>query len=324
MFSHHESKSSRVLVTGANGFVARHVVSRLMSDDHRVRLTTRTSASLRAAREKFSGIDDVIAVGELADADWTKAVKDVDCVIHLAARVHMMHETSSNPLVEYRRSNVDATVNLAKVAIQAGVRRFIYISSIKVNGEFTIPGQVFSQRDLPNPSDPYAQSKWQAELRLRELCKTASMELVIVRPPLIFGPGVGANFLRLINWVKRGIPLPLGLIANERSLLYVENFADALVKMINAPAVVGNTYTIADQPALSTANLIREIAKASGKSPRLLPVPIFVLKFLGKLTRQSSAIDRLTQSLLVDPHQLYRDLDWQPPISMADAISRTL
>ena len=267
----------------------------------------------------------VFVTGELtAKTDWSLAVQDVDTVIHLAARVHMMNESSENPAAQYHKANVDATMALAKASYNAGVRRFIFISSIKVLGEFTKAGECFSDTSTPNPLDDYARSKWQAEHELTQFSKKTGMELVILRPPLMYGPGVKANFLKLTNLVKRGIPLPLARVHNGRSMLYVGNFADAICQCIESEKVVGRAFCVTDSEAMSTGELVRSLAKVMARPARLLPVPAWMLTVGATLIGAKGIVNRLMQSLVVDGSGFVVAAEWVPPYSTAQGLKATV
>lgn len=268
---------------------------------------------------------NVFVTGDLdAKTDWRLAVQDVDTVIHLAARVHMMKESTANPSALYHKTNVDATMALAKAAYNLGVRRFIFISTIKVLGEFTQASEHFSDATKPNPLDDYARSKWQAEHELTAFANKNGLELVILRPPLMYGQGVKANFLRLIRLVQRGIPLPLARIKNARSMLYVGNFADAICQCIENKNVVGSAFCITDSEALSTGELVKSLGKVMQKSVRLLPVPAWMLRFLGRMLGATASVDRLLQSLRVDGSGFVEAVEWVPPYSREEGLRATL
>lgn len=307
----------RVLVTGATGFVGAALVPALRARGHVVRAALRREPAACDADER-------VVVGDLAPGtDWRAAVDGVDAVVHLAARVHVMHDAAADPLAEFRRVNVEGTVALARAAAAAGVRRFVFVSSIKVNGEGTAPGTAYSERDPPAPRDPYGRSKAEAETALRAVSAETGIEVVIVRPPLVYGPGVRANFLRLLAWAERGVPLPFGAVDNRRSLVYVGNLADALVACVEHPAAAGCVFLVSDGEDLSTGDLVRRIARALGRQPRLLPVPAGLLGGLARLAGRGAEADRLLGSLRVDPSALRERLGWSPPHRVDDALAAT-
>ncbi|HED33228.1 MAG TPA: SDR family oxidoreductase [Gammaproteobacteria bacterium] len=310
---------SRVLVTGANGFVGRELCKLLEHRGYEVRVALRELMP----DDELSAYEQV-ATGELGALShfidrWKNALDNVDSVIHLAARVHVMKETSANPLAQFRAVNTEAPVCLAKQAAAQGVKRFIYVSSIKVNGEATAGG-AFCADDRPEPGDAYAVSKAEAEAQLLEAGLDSSMQVVCVRPPLIYGPGVRGNFLRLIKLVEKGLPLPLAMIKNNRSMVSVGNMTDLLECCITHPQAAGEIFLVSDGVSLSTPELISRLADCMGVPARLFPVPRPLLKLAGKLIGQSSAISRLCDSLEVDISKTREHLGWQPPQSVEAGI----
>jgi nucleoside-diphosphate-sugar epimerase len=307
----------RVLVTGAGGFVGRVLCARLAERGHTVR------AAVRAPGGAPAGVAEVAVVGEIGPAtEWGEALRGVDAVIHLAARVHVMDDRATDPLAEYRRTNVGGTERLARQAAEHGVRRLVFASSIKVLGEAT-HGAPFREETTPAPADPYGVSKREAEAALRAVEATGALEVCVVRPPLVYGPGVKANFARLMGAVARGVPLPLGALRNRRSLVYVGNLADALVECAAHPAAAGETFLVADEPALTPAELVRAIAGALGRPARLLPVAAALLRAVGRATGRTGAVDRLAGSLEVDSGRIRRVLRWTPPFTTAQGLAET-
>lgn len=305
----------RVLITGANGFVGQALCQQLTLRCIGFRGTTRASVS-RDSR--------YVSVGELdGNNDWGAALDGCYAAVHLANRAHIMHETAADPLREFRRVNVEGTVNLARQAIAMGVRRFIFVSSIKVNGEITL-STPFRASDSPAPSDPYGITKLEAEEALRSLCAGSTMELVIVRPPLVYGPGVKANFLRLVQAVERGIPLPFGAINNRRSMVAIGNLCDLLIRCLEHPGAAGKTFLVSDGQDMSTAELVRMIAAALGKRPRLLSVPKSLLHFSARLLGKGAAADRVLSSLQIDMQDTCRLIDWAPPETPFETIKQTI
>ncbi len=244
-------------------------------------------------------------------------------IIHLAARVHIMRDSSPEGMEAYRETNVRGTVELARAAAGAGARRFIYMSSVKVNGERTGDAP-FRETDLPHPVDPYGVSKWEAEQALVRISAETGMEVVILRPPLVYGPHVKANFLRLLRWVDHGIPLPLASVRNRRSMIYLGNLVDAIITCIDHPAVAGHTYLLSDGEDVSTPDLIRRMAMAFGKSARLWPLPAVGLRTLGALSGKRAEVERLLDSLQVDSSQFRQDAGWQPPFTLAQGVAQTV
>jgi nucleoside-diphosphate-sugar epimerase len=310
---HAPAVSRRALVTGANGFVGTALCDVLRQQNWEVRRALRTANS--------SGSVDDVVIGDIGpQTDWRGAISGVDIVIHLAARTHVMRDSTAEPLAEYRRINVEGTQSLAQVAQAAGVRRFIFLSSIKVNGETTTL-RPYSETDAPCPEDAYGVSKREAELALS--AAAADMETVVLRPPLLYGPGVKGNFLRLMRAIERGMPLPLGSIHNHRSLLYVGNLVDAIMLSLDHAGAAGQTYLLADDEAVSTPELIRAIAAALHKAARLLPFPPPLLRFAGALTGKSAAVSRLLGSLQIDSSKIRRELGWRPRLALNEGLRPT-
>lgn len=307
-----------VLVTGATGFVGRFLCSRLLSGGWTV------CGTLLASETPSALIDEVEPVTvELlgADTPWGNALAGVDTIIHLAARVHIMDDPSADPLTEFRKVNVEGTAQLAREAAKAGVKRLVFISSIKVNGEESVTP--YTSDLLPNPTDPYGISKWEAEQSLRKIEAETGLEVVVVRPTLVYGPGVKANFLKMMNVASKGIPLPLASITNKRSLIYVGNLVDALAVCAEHPAVAGKTYLVSDGEDVSTPELIRRTARALGASARLFPFPPSIMHLAGKLTGKTGAVNRLTGSLTVDSSKIRRELGWKPPFTLEEGLLET-
>jgi nucleoside-diphosphate-sugar epimerase len=304
----------RILITGANGFVGQVLCARLAHSGGVVRAAVRTQAQ---------GVDlpcPSIAVGEIdAHTDWNSALEGIEIVIHLAARAHAMNEQAANPLDAYRRVNVAGTERLLRAAVPAGVRRIVFVSSIKVNGETrAAPG--FSEADAPQPEDAYGISKLEAEQRLASICAESTIEHVVLRPPLVYGPGVKGNMAALIRAIDRGIPLPLGCIRNQRSLIGIANLVEAIRLCSDHPAAAGKTFLVADERPVSSVELVKTIARALGRTARLLPVPVPLLRLAGSMLGRSPAIARLTSSLVVDSRAIHERLGWRPVSSFEDGI----
>ncbi len=307
------SSHSSVLVTGATGFVGRALCQQMMAAGH---------ALLPAVRSK-AGFPNEAVVGDLeSSTDWRLVLAGCDAVVHLAARAHVMAETAQNPLALYRAVNTDATLNLARQAAEAGVKRFVFISTIKVNGEGR--DAPYRETDVPAPADAYAISKWEAEQGLWRIARETGLEVVILRPPLVYGPGVKANFLRLMQLIQKGWPLPLGAIRNRRSLLYLGNLVDAIRLCVEHPAAAGQTFLLDDGEAVSTPELIRAVAHAMGRTARLPAVPVRVIEFAGVLLGKRAAVARLTGSLWVDSSSIRSRLNWTPPYSMDAGLAATV
>jgi nucleoside-diphosphate-sugar epimerase len=304
--------TNQILITGATGFVG----SRLCQ------IAAEKGFSVRRALRWDNGHGGLV-VGDIGpDTDWSGALKDIDVVVHLAARVHVMEDAAKDSLSEFRRTNVDGTLNLAKQAAKAGVKRLVFLSSIKVNGEATRPGQPFTNQDKPDPHDPYALSKHEAEEALRRVEKDTGLEVVIIRPPLVYGPGVKANFLRLIQAVQKGVFLPLGKVNNKRSLVALDNLVDLILTCLKHPAAAGQTFLVSDGQDLSTPGLIRKIARAMGKKARLLPVPPYLLRLAGRIMGKSAEVERLSGSLQVDIGHTCETLGWKPVVSVDEQLKK--
>ncbi len=331
-----------VLITGAGGFIGRALCEKLLAEGWRVRGTVRSETDVSRLPD---GVE-AVSIGSIdLDTNWDDALAGIDTVVHMAARVHVMDDTCSDPLAEYRKVNVEGTKCLAVAAANAGVKRFVFISSIKVNGEKTYPqitqitrirkkgtgnrGQegkpkeFFSEKDVPEPQDPYAVSKWEAEQVLRDVETDTGLEMVILRPPLVYGPGVKANFLRLFKIVERGIPFPLSSIKNRRSFIYLGNLIDAIITCINHPEATGKTYLVSDGEDVSTPELIRRIGAAFRRRALLLSVPTPIMRMAGKIVGKSDEVERLVGSLIVDISKIRSELEWKPPYTMKNGLRET-
>ncbi|BCM25276.1 UDP-glucose 4-epimerase [Methyloradius palustris] len=307
----------RFLVTGANGFVGSRLIRRLVADGYNVKAIVRSDQPIASHANK------IIVPCVNAETDWSVYLHDIEIIVHLAARVHVMNELSNDSLTAFQEVNLHATVNLAVQAAKAGVRRFVYISSIKVNGEYT-HSHPFTELDAPNPKDPYGISKWQTEQALRAVSIRTGMQIVIVRPPLIYGIGVKANFLNLMKLIDRRVPLPFGSINNKRSMLYVENLVDALVQCAIHEKAAGETYLLSDGYDVSTPELCRLIAMSFGRSVWMINFNLLIMYWLSKLLGKSAAIERLTQSLQIDSRKIRRDLGWSPPYTIEQGLAETV
>lgn len=305
----------KILVTGVTGFVGQSLIRELkLKNINFVGIVRQLS---------LSNLDGMIEVSDFSIPDiWQKPLTNCDVVIHLAARVHVMREVTERPLKAFLGVNLYGTLSLAEAAAKAGVKRFIYVSSIKVNGEFTTNNK-FIETDIPNPLDSYAISKWEAEKALRKIEKETGMEVVILRPPLIYGAGVKANFASLLKLVYKRLPLPLANINNKRSLIYLGNLVDAIITCAIHPKAAGQTYLVSDDEDVSMAQLIKQIAFSLNQHSYIFPFPISIMRFFAKLIGKTTSFDRLTQSLVVDSSKIRRELDWQQPFTMTQGLKIT-
>jgi nucleoside-diphosphate-sugar epimerase len=309
-----------ILLTGGSGLVGRSVLDSL-SKSQPIRAAFRRLNS--AGTSFFSGVD-CIHSSLSPDQDWSSALSGVSVVVHCAARVHVMSEDARDPLLEFRRVNVDGTLNLARQASEAGVRRFVFLSSIKVIGECTDFGHPFTADQIPAPSDPYGVSKHEAEMGLRALSEKTGMEVVIIRSPLVYGPGVKANFLSMINWLQRGIPLPLGGVTkNRRSFVFLGNLVDMIITCINHPAAANQTFLVSDDEDLSTAGLLESMSLALGQPSKLITVPTSLITLGAKIIGRPDISQRLCGSLQIDIKKTKDLLGWSPPVSMTEGLRQT-
>lgn len=308
----------KVLVTGATGFIGAALCKRLLEEGLPVHGTVRSIGPTILPQ----GVVSVQLESIEKKYEWDTIINDTETVVHLAARVHVMKNSVADLFSEYCKVNVSGSKSLAQAAATCGVKRFIFMSTVKVNGEES--AKTYKETDKPAPRDPYAISKLQAEQRLRKIAAESGMELVILRPPLVYGPGVKASFLRLLKVVERGIPLPLASINNRRSLIYLENLLDAIVTCINHPRAAGQTFLINDGRDLSTPELIRLMAETMGRKVRLFSFPPGMLKTMGKITGRSAEIDRLIGSLCVDSSKIRTMLGWKPPYRTEEGIRETV
>lgn len=301
--------NKNVFVTGGSGFVGRRLVQQLQKRGMPVTVAVR---SLAPAWDAPVFLFDELSPGQ----SWAQAVAGHKVVIHCAARVHVMDERSTDPLSEFRRINVDGTLSLARQAAAVGVKRFIFLSSIKVNGESTSLGRPFTALDTPAPQDPYGISKLEAELGLLKIGLETGLEIVIIRPVLVYGPGVKANFRSLMRWVHKGLPLPLGAINNQRSVVALDNLVDLIVTCIDHPAAVGQIFLVSDDDDLSTPRMLRCMGRAMDRPVRLIPIPVVWLENCAALLGKRALAQRLCGSLQVDIRHTRETLNWTPPISV--------
>tara|TARA_R110002033_G_scaffold50687_2_gene97819 strand:+ start:525 stop:1487 length:963 start_codon:yes stop_codon:yes gene_type:complete len=308
-----------IVLTGMSGFVGQALLPRLLNKEYNVRAAVRNLNKTLAGQVSLFPIDNICK-----NQNWKIVVTGADTVIHCAARVHIMDDSSSSPLGEFREVNTYGTLNLAQQAADAGVKRFIFISSIKVNGESTEPRFPFKPDDTFIPIDPYGLSKYEAEMGLRKIAQETGMEIVIIRPPLVYGPGVKANFASLLNLVFKGLPLPFGFITtNKRSLVSVTNLTDLIMTCIEHPKAGNQVFLVSDDNDVSTASMVSHMSKALGKSSRLLPVPLWCYRLVGKLTGKTGIVDRLLGSLQVDITHTKKTLGWVPPQTLEQGFKET-
>ena len=309
----------RVLITGGQGLVGKALAARALTQGLEVSFSTRQKPADTDLRIECIQTTDVSAT-----TDWLSAVQTIDTLVHCAARVHVMHDTEADPLTAFRAVNVEGTLNLARQATAAGVKRFVFMSSVKVNGERTEPDRAFIEADAPDPQDAYGQSKLEAEQGLRQIAAETGMEVVIIRPPLVYGLGVKANFAALMRAVQRSWPLPLGAVHNQRSLLALDNLVDFILTCINHPQAANQTFLVSDGQDLSTTELVRGMAQAAGVPARLLPVPVWAVQAGASLLGKGDAVQRLYGNLQVDISKARSLLGWVPPVSVEEGLRRAM
>jgi nucleoside-diphosphate-sugar epimerase len=310
-----------ILATGATGFIGSILLKRLLTEKCAISALVRNSTT-----ELPKNVTSVVGeLSTLSDIDLI-FLQDINIIIHIAARAHiMMDDEVNDPLAEYRKINTDATLALANMAVKAGVKRFVFISSIKVNGEATSNDEYFTSDILTAPIDPYGLSKYEAELGLLHIAETTDMEVVIIRPPLVYGPAVKGNFASMINWVKKSVPLPLGAINNKRSLVALDNLVDFIALCADrekSPKAANEVFLISDGEDISTSELLRKVAKAYGVKSRLLPVPVGLMKFAAKILGKGAVADRLFGNLQVDSSKAKDLLGWQPVVTMDEQLAK--
>ena len=308
---------TKILVTGANGFVGRALCAALSQAGYEV------LAAVRQTIPEYS-VPQVIVGSGATSIDWRKALQGVDTIIHLAARVHVMFDSANDPLTEFRKVNTVGTEHLARSSAASGVKRFVYVSTIGVNGLLTYENSKFCEESIANPHNPYSLSKWEAEEVLKKVASETGLDVVIVRPPLVYGLGAPGNFAQLISVLKRGLPLPFALVRNKRSLIYVGNLVDALLLCATHPAAAGQTYLVSDGEDLSTSDLLHNLSTLMGRSPRLFAFPTALLKLAGHLTGKSKQIEQLLCSLQLDSSKIRRELGWKPPFTLQEGLNKTI
>ncbi len=306
-----------VLVTGANGFIGSALIKELVNEGWYVTAAT---------REPLPALDSEhirnVSIGSInASTLWEDALEGMDVVVHLAARVHVMSDKTRNPLGAYRKVNVQGSRKLAEIASQSGVKRLVLLSSVKVNGEEH--SRAYREDDEPEPQDPYGISKMEGELALRTIADGSEMDYVIIRPPLVYGAGVKANFRALLSMVHRKVPLPLAGVNNQRSLIYIGNLVDSIIACMTSKAAANQTYLVSDDQDLSTPRLIRAIAASMDTRCLLFPFPQLLLKTASKLAGKGDAANRLLGSLTVDISKIKRELAWRPPFSVESGLRHT-
>ena len=310
----------RVLVTGANGMIGHVLCPALALEGHQIVAAMRNLQSLGpTASDPAVSVQKIMDIGP--ETSWAALLKGVDAVVHLAARVHVLRDPAPDPLAAYRRVNVEGTKRLAEQAIAAGVRRFIFLSSIKVHGKGPQP---YREQDVPLPGDPYGVSKLEAEEVLREITRNTDIELVILRPPLVYGPGVKGNFRQLLRLCELGLPLPFGNIFNRRSLIGTDNLANAICRCLTHPKAPGETFLVSDGEDVSTPDLARSIARKMKKRTYMVPVSPALLETMLWLVGKSSTARRLLGSLTLDSSHIHNTLGWCPPRSLDDGLQKTV
>lgn len=307
------------LVTGANGFLGRHLTAGLLAAH------IDFVGAIRVLPDDFDRDSNLVAVDRIDEnTNWSQILLDIDVVIHLAARTCVVRGSDAAALRDVRCVNVEGTLNLARQAAAAGVRRFVFVSSIKVNGENTNGRPPFTEYDAPNPLDAYGISKLEAEIGLRELATSTGLEAVIIRPPLVYGAGVRANFLSLLKLADSRIPLPFSLVSNVRSMIYVENLVDFIILCCTHPKATSQTFLVADQKSLSLAELMTLIRTSMGRKTQLWPLPSFLFRLFGVILGKSKIVDRLVGNLEVDSSYAMKLLNWSPPFSVEQGIKVTV
>ncbi|HAU3780758.1 TPA: NAD-dependent epimerase/dehydratase family protein [Legionella pneumophila] len=308
---------AKILITGATGFIGRSLVPALLSEGHDVRCAVlQLDSTLQAEQIVINNLE--------VHTDWTDALRNVEIVIHLAARVHIMKEYATSSLDEYCKINSIATKNFVEQAVQNNVKRFIFLSTIKVHGEFSQNNLPFSEDCRTQPEDPYAKSKLYAEQFIQEICQNARMEFVILRPPLVYGPYVKANFLRILQLVDKKWPLPFGSIYNKRTFIYIDNLVSAISAVVSEPSAANQVYLVADDCSWSLTQLVQTLSRKINTKLFLIPIPVQILIFLFKLCGLKNINTRLFSSLEVSNEKIKSQLGWTPPVSSIDGLEKTV
>ncbi len=306
-----------ILLTGATGFIGRALLSELVSNDINIIASVRQKTPCIPENVKQYIISDLSE-----DTDWGTALRDIDMVIHTAARVHVMKEQTNNPLDQFRKVNTEATISLARQSAKAGVKRFIFLSSIKVNGEQTNKNQAFTAHDKLIPNDPYGLSKYEAEQGLLKLADETGMEVVIIRLPMVYGPGVKGNFQVLMKWVRKQWPLPFGAVDNQRSLLALDNAVSFIIHCLKHPKAANEVFLVSDDEDVSTTELLNKVAAAFELNIFLLPIPVSLMKFAAKMMGKGELASRLLGSLKIDSSKAHQLLGWKPVITMDEQLKK--
>jgi nucleoside-diphosphate-sugar epimerase len=310
---------TKVLVTGGRGFIGKALAVGALSKGFSVRVSTRQNVKSLAGSYEYSQVSDLDSA-----TNWFAALQGLTCVVHCAGRAHVMKDAVANPLAAFRRVNVEGSLNLARQAVVAGVKRFVFVSSIGVNGAKTASGKPFSEADQVNPHNAYAQSKWEAEQGLLRIAEETGLEVVIIRPPLVYGLAAPGNFGSLMRALQRGWPLPLGAVHNQRSLVALDNLVDFIVTCITHPEATNQTFLVSDGHDLSTTELVCGMARAAGVPARFLPVPVWALQAGAALLGKGDAVQRLCGNLQVDISKARQLLGWVPPISLDEGLRRAV
>jgi nucleoside-diphosphate-sugar epimerase len=311
--------SQRVLVTGGQGFVGKALATSALSKGFKVRVSSRQPSTAQQSGLEYTQVGDLDLT-----TDWSASLQGVDVVVHCAGRAHVMNDTVSDPLVAFRTVNLNGTLNLAQQAVKAGVKRFVFISSIGVNGSQTTVGKHFSEADQPKPHNAYALSKWEAEQGLLRIAAETGLDVVIIRPPLVYGCNAPGNFASLMRAVQKGWTLPLGAVHNQRSLVALDNLVDFIVTCTTHPQAANQTFLVSDGQDLSTTELVRGMAQAAGVNVRLLPMPVWALQAGATLLGKGDAVQRLCGNLQVDISKARTLLGWVPPVSVRDGLLRAV